>query len=128
MLLRALVFVVGVSTLGAEMAAARLMAAFLGASRIVWANSIATVLVALWVGYSWRGRLGDKRPELHRLGAWVLASSVLLAIVPLVAQPFLDISVEAFDSLDVGATIGSLVGVLVLVAVPVLLLGCVSPW
>jgi spermidine synthase len=127
-LLRGLVFIVGLSTLGAEIAAARLMAPFFGASTIVWANTIGTVLVALSVGYWLGGRLGDRRPELHRLGAWVLGASVLLALVPLVARPFLDISVKAFDDINVGATIGSLVGVLALVAVPVLLLGAVSPW
>ena len=52
--LEVLVFVVGVSTLGAEIAAARLMAPFFGASTVVWANTIAVVLVALSVGY-WFG-------------------------------------------------------------------------
>jgi spermidine synthase len=45
-----------------------------------------------------------------------------------VAKPFLSIAVRAFDDIDVGAAAGSLVGVLVLIAVPVLLLGAVSPW
>ncbi len=66
-LLRGLVFIVGLSTLGAEIAAARLMAPFFGASTIVWANTIGTVLVALSIGYWLGGRLGDRRPELHRL-------------------------------------------------------------
>jgi predicted membrane-bound spermidine synthase len=127
-LLRALVFTVGVSTLGAEIAAARLMAPFFGASTIVWANTIATVLVALSVGYWLGGRLADSRPELERLAAWVLFASVLLGLVPLVADPFLDLAVGAFDDIDVGAAIGSLVGVLTLVAVPVLLLAAASPW
>ena len=127
-LLRAIVFTVGVSTLGAEIAAARLMAPFFGASTIVWANTIATVLVALSIGYWLGGRLADKRPHLAQLARWVLFASVLLALVPLVADPFLDISVQAFDDIDVGAALGSLVGVLALVAVPVLLLGAVSPW
>jgi len=127
-MLRALVFVVGVSTLGAEIAAARLMAPYFGASTIVWANTIATVLVALSAGYWLGGRLGDRRPHLDRLARWVLGASVLLALVPLAATPFLSVSVKAFDSIDVGAAIGSLVGVLALVAVPVLLLGAVSPW
>src|SRR3712207_4904794 len=127
-LLRALVFTVGASTLGAEIAAARLMAPFFGASTIVWANTNGTVLVALSIGYWLGGRLGDRRPHLEGLARWVLGASVLLAIVPLVAEPFLTISVEAFDDIDVGAAIGSLIGVLVLIAVPVLLLGAVSPW
>jgi predicted membrane-bound spermidine synthase len=127
-LLRAIVFTVGVSTLGAEIAAARLMAPFFGASTIVWANTIATVLVALSIGYWLGGRLADRRPHLAGLARWVLVASVLLALVPLVADPFLDLSVSAFDDIDVGAALGSLVGVLALVAVPVLLLGAVSPW
>jgi len=127
-LLRVLVFVVGVSTLGAEIAAARLMAPFFGASTIVWANTIGTVLVALSIGYWLGGRLSVRRPHLGGLARWVLGASVLLAVVPLVADPFLTISVEAFDEIDIGAAVGSLVGVLALVAVPVLLLGAVSPW
>jgi predicted membrane-bound spermidine synthase len=127
-LLKVLVFVVGASTLGAEIAAARLLAPFFGASTIVWANTIATVLVALSIGYWLGGRLGDRRPELHRLARWVLGASVVLAVVPLAADPFLRLSVDAFDQIDVGAAAGSLFGVLGLVAVPVLLLGAVSPW
>ena len=48
--------------------------------------------------------------------------------MPFVADPFLTLSVEAFDQYSVGAFAGSLFGVLVLVAVPVLMLGSVSPW
>ncbi len=116
-LLRVLVFVVGVSTLGAEIAAARLMAPYFGASTIVWANTIGTVLVALSIGYWLGGRLADRRPHMEGLARWVLGASVLLALVPLVAGPFLTLSVKAFDRIDVGAFIGSLVGVLALVAV-----------
>jgi spermidine synthase len=120
--------VVGTSTLGAEIAAARLMAPFFGASTIVWANTIAVVLVALSVGYWFGGRMADRRPDLRSLCLLVLVASVLLGLVPIVAQPFLSLSVEAFDEVSLGAGFGSLLGVLALVAIPVLMLGAVSPW
>jgi spermidine synthase len=104
------------------------MAPFFGASTIVWANTIAIVLVALSIGYWFGGRMADRRPTLPALCATVLAASVLMALVPFVAHPFLSLSVEAFDQYSIGAFVGSLFGVLVLVAVPVLMLGSVSPW
>ncbi len=104
------------------------MAPFFGASTIVWANTIAVVLVALSIGYWFGGRMADRRPEIGALCLLVLVASVLLALVPIVAQPFLSISVEAFDDVSLGAGFGSLLGVLALVAIPVLMLGAVSPW
>ena len=38
------------------------MAPFFGASTIVWANTIAIVLVALSIGYADGGRFADKAP------------------------------------------------------------------
>jgi spermidine synthase len=122
------VFAVGIATLGAEIAAARLMAPFFGASTVVWANTIAIVLVALSIGYWFGGRMADRHPTLEALCATVLAASVLMALVPFVSHPFLSLSVEAFDAYSIGAFAGSLFGVLVLVAIPVLMLGSVSPW
>jgi spermidine synthase len=126
--LELLVFVVGSASLGAEIAAARLMAPYFGASTIVWANTIAVVLVALSGGYWLGGLMADRHPHKHGLCLMVLVAAGLLALVPLVSQPFLSLSVDAFDSVSVGAFAGSLFGVLALVAVPVLLLGAVSPW
>ena len=60
----------GIATLGAEIAAARLMAPFFGASTIVWANTIGVVLVALSIGYWCGGRLGDRYPRPARSSAW----------------------------------------------------------
>jgi spermidine synthase len=126
--LEALVAVVGAASLGAEIAAARLIAPWFGASTIVWANTIATVLVALSIGYWIGGRLADRDPTLAGLSRIVLAAAGLLAVVPFAAGPFLRISVEALDRIEAGAFVGSLIGVLVLVAVPVLLLGAVAPY
>ena len=123
-----LVFTGGAASLGAEIAAARLLAPDFGASTVIWANTIGVVLVALSVGYWLGGRFADRHPHERALRLTVLAAAVLLAVVPLVAGPFLHAAVRALDHVDAGAFIGSLAAVLVLVALPVLLLGAISPW
>jgi spermidine synthase len=123
-----LVFVVGTGSLGAEIAAVRLLAPYFGASTIVWANTIGIVLVALSIGYWLGGRLADRHPHMRGLCLLALVAAALLALVPFAADPLLDVAVEALDEISAGAFIGSLLAVLVLVAVPVLLLGAVSPY
>src|SRR5215212_1596546 len=121
-------FVVGTGSLGAEIAAVRLLAPYFGASTIVWANTIGIVLVALSVGYWLGGRLADRHPSMRALCLTSLIAAIMLAVVPFAADPLLDVAVDALDEISAGAFLGSLVAVLVLVAVPVLLLGTVSPW
>lgn len=123
-----LVFVVGTGSLGAEIAAVRLLSPYFGASTVIWANTIGIVLVALSIGYWLGGRVADRHPDMRSLCLVALAAAVLLAVVPFVADPLLDVAVRALDEISAGAFIGSLLAVLVLVAVPVLLLGAVSPW
>ena len=123
-----LVFVVGAGSLGAEIAAVRLLAPYFGASTIVWANTIGVVLVALALGYWLGGRLADRHPHMRGLCLLALAAAGLLALVPFAADPILDVAVDALDEISAGAFVGSLLAVLVLVAVPVLLLGAVSPY
>ena len=127
-LLMLIVFVVGTGSLGAEIAAVRLLAPYFGASTVIWANTIGIVLVALSVGYWLGGRWADRNPTVQGMCRLALGAAVLLALVPFAASPLLDLAVGALDQIAAGAFIGSLLGVLGLVAVPVLLLGAVSPW
>ncbi len=126
--IRAIAFVVGAASLGAEISAARLLAPYFGASTIIWANTIATVLVALSAGYAIGGKLADRRGDLRGLSAIVLLAAAALAAVPFAADPFLRLSVRALGALSVGGFFASLAAVLMLVAVPVVLLGTVAPY
>lgn len=123
-----LVFTVGTGSLGAEIAAVRLLSPYFGASTVVWANTIGVVLVALSIGYWLGGRFADRHPHMRGLCLLSLVAALLLAAVPFVADPLLNLAVSALDSISAGAFLGSLIGVLLLVAFPVLLLGAVSPW
>ena len=126
--LEVLVFTVGAGSLGAEIAAARLLAPWFGASTIVWANTIAVVLVALSIGYALGGRVADRAPYPAGLARIVLVAAALLAVVPFVSGPFLHEAVKAVDQLSVATFVGSLLGVGALIALPLVLLGMVSPY
>src|SRR4051794_38440565 len=71
--------------------------------------------------------MADRNPSIEGLCRLALIASVLLALVPFAAGPFLRVSVDALDSVSAGAFVGSLVGVLALVAVPGVLLRAGSP-
>lgn len=126
--LSALVFGAGTGTLATEICASRLLAPAFGSSTIVWANLIGLVLLALSVGYWLGGRLADRRPDPALLGGLVLGAALLVAAIPFVTQPFLDVAAEGLDELSAGAVIGSFFATLLLFAPPVLLLGMVSPF
>jgi predicted membrane-bound spermidine synthase len=126
--LELLVFVVGAASLGAEIAGARLMSPFFGASTIVWANVIGVVLVSLAVGYWFGGRFADRHPHRRGLCTLALVAGLAVGLIPFAADPFLDISVEALDEVQAGAFLGSLFAVTILVAPPVMLLAAVSPY
>ena len=128
MRLGAIVFIAGAATLATEICASRLLAPFFGNSTVVWANVIGLILVYLSVGYWIGGRIADRHPQPQVLGGIVLAAALAVAVVPFAARPFLDATVHELDSASVGAVVGSFVAALALFAVPVTLLGTVSPF
>lgn len=123
-----LVFLAGVGSMATEICASRLLAPFYGSSTVVWANIIGLILAALAVGYWLGGRLADAHPSARLLGFVVLAAAALIAAVPFVARPFLDLSIGGLERLSAGAVVGSFAASLALFAPPVVLLGMVTPF
>jgi len=122
------VFVAGSVSLGAELTASRLLGPFFGTSILVWAVLIGTVLVYLTLGYFIGGRWADRAPwesHFYQIVAW---AGFTIGLVPFVARPILLLAAEGLATFSAGVLIGSLFGVLVLFSVPMLLLGCVSPF
>jgi spermidine synthase len=121
------------TTLAVELSAARLLQAVFGTSNIVWANIIGLILVYLALGYFVGGRWADRSPHLttfYRLLTWAGFSA---GLIPLVSDPILTTAARAFpdpNELSANVTVigGSFFSVLILFALPVTLLGCVSPF
>ena len=121
-------FFSGMSVLAVEISASRLLAPFFGTSIIIWSVVIGLTLLYLSIGYWIGGRLADRRPDENILYNIVGIASFLVGLVPFMSKPVLSVSSQAIASLNGGLFFGSLVGVLLLLAVPLTMLGMVSPF
>ena len=122
------VFISGMSTLAVEMSASRLLGSVFGTSNLVWANVIGLILLYLTAGYFLGGRWADRSPYPKTFYQILLYSAFLSALIPLVSRPVLSGAATAVAGAEAGLAIGSFVSVLVLFAVPITLLGTVSPF
>jgi spermidine synthase len=123
-----LVLAAGAGSTSTEICASRLLAPYFGSSTVVWANVIGLILAALSLGYWLGGRIADRYPHPHVLGRIVVAAGALIAVIPFVAQPLLDLTVRGLNNVSAGAVVGSFLGTLVLFAPPVVLLGTAAPF
>src|SRR6266699_2567487 len=127
-LLILLVFVAGACSLAVELSASRLLAPYFGTSLFVWSNLIGLILLYLTIGYYLGGRLADRYPRPAVLYALTIMASFLIGLIPLISRPILMWSQSSFASYSIGVFYGSLVAVILLFAIPMILLGCVSPF
>ncbi|MGE5251428.1 MAG: spermidine synthase [Bacteroidota bacterium] len=122
------VFVSGMTTLAAELAASRLIGNVFGTSNLVWASIIGLILIYLTLGYFVGGRWADRNPvpgAMYRVLAW---GAFTLGLIPYLAGPVLRSAASAFEGLQVAVLAGSFVAVLILFIIPITLLGMISPF
>lgn len=122
------VFVAGMSTLAVEFVTSRMLQTVYGTSNIVWANVIGLVLLFLTLGYFIGGRVADRRPHpylFYSLVSWAGFSSVFFLLLTSV---LLKRAAAAMAAVSVNGVVGSLVAVIFALAVPVTLLGVISPF
>ena len=100
------VFISGMTTLAAELAAARLIGNVFGTSNIVWASIIGLILIYLTFGYFLGGKWADKNPTpgaMYRILAW---GAFTVGLVPYIAGPVLKFAATGFEALTVGVMAG----------------------
>ena len=122
------VFMGGMTTLAIEFTTSRMLQTVYGTSNIVWANVIGLVLLFLTTGYFVGGRWADRNPSPHLFYSLVTAAGGSSIFFLLLTSVILKSASAALATFDVGAVAGSLVGVIIALAVPITLLGCLSPF
>src|SRR5579859_4868489 len=127
-LLIALVFLGGMASLAVEMTSARLLAPYFGDSQFVWANLIGLTLIYLTAGYYLGGKLADRAPSALALYRLTACAAATIGLIPLFASGVLGWTAQAFAASDSDISAGPLIAMLLLFALPVSLLGCVSPF
>ncbi len=123
-----LVFTAGFATLGVELSAARLLDPWFGNSIIVWAALIGLILLYLAAGAWLGGGIADRWPRLVVLLRLVGAAALGVGLIPTISRPVLRLAGQGIAGLDAGLLAGSMATIVLLLAVPVTLLGCVSPF
>lgn len=123
-----MVFVAGMATMGVEMAASRLLQPHFGDSILVWTSLIGLILIYLSVGARLGGRWADRHPEttiVYRLIAW---AGFLIGLVPFTSHSILRLADVGLRDFAANILISSLLGILLLFAPPLVLLGCIVPF
>ena len=117
-------FVIGAIVMAFEMLGSRYLNPYFGSGIFTWASLIATILLALSVGYFLGGWMADRWPMAHVLGAVILVASLYLLTVPLFAGGLFEM---VFDLIE-DVRFGSLIAAVSLMLFPVALLGVYSPF
>jgi predicted membrane-bound spermidine synthase len=123
-----IVFLAGMTTMAVEMAGSRLLDPYFGNSLIVWASLIGLIMVYLSAGYYLGGKLADVRPHAATLYQLTLWASFAVGLIPFFARPILPLAAAGMAGYQAGLLAGALLAILALFAVPIIALGCVSPF
>ncbi|MBI4714761.1 MAG: fused MFS/spermidine synthase, partial [Nitrospirae bacterium] len=107
--------------MAAELIGAKLVAPYYGSSLYVWAAVLAITLGGLATGYFLGGIISARYPHRKTLYRIMLASSVLVALMPQTAVWILE------ATLDLEIRVGITLSCLVFLFPPLILFGMVSP-
>jgi predicted membrane-bound spermidine synthase len=126
--IRLIVFLGGMSSIGTELSATHLIAPYFGESTFIWATVIGLTMTFLAIGYALGGRAADKYPRAWLLYFTTSIAAIAAGLLPFFSRPILSTSLDAFQDVNIGAFYGALIGVLAMLAVPITLLGFVTPY
>jgi spermidine synthase len=110
--------------MGLEIVGSRVLAPVFGTSLFVWGALITTFLAALALGYTFGGRLADRRPDPGTLATLLAGSGVLLFVIFAAPEALLAV----LGRVPVSERFRALVASTLLFGPPSVLMGMVTPF
>lgn len=124
-------FLSGMTVMAVELACSRLLAPYFSSSQIVWTIIIGLIMISMSIGNMLGGRLADKHKSLSRLYFYIWIASLWIAAIPFVGKYLISGIIGLLLLFVPGSQFvvaGSALSCLVIFALPMALLGMVSPY
>lgn len=118
------VFVAGAAVMVLEIMGSRLLAPVFGDSVFVWGSLIGIVMTSLSIGYFIGGKIADRQPSFRTFSIIILAAGIFTILVPISSPLVLEL---VFYS-GLGDQFSPLLATTLLLTVPTILLGMISPY
>jgi spermidine synthase len=131
--LTALVLIAGAVTMSLEFAVGRLLIPIFGSSIYTWGSLIGVILTGLSIGYHVGGRLADKKdPNFLKFCSIIFSAGLYIVFIPFISPAILSSTYSSFvaagGSSNNESQYASLIATFILLIIPTLLLGIISPY
>ncbi|HEX2944657.1 MAG TPA: fused MFS/spermidine synthase [Clostridia bacterium] len=123
-------FLCGMTVMGVELSATRLLAPYFGTSSIVYTVVIGLIMISMSIGNVLGGRSADKHNDLGRLFSLLWVAALWVAIIPLAGKYIITLITVLMMYILPGNLLvsGSVISCLLVFSAPLLILGMVSPY
>ena len=113
-----------------EFAASRLLIPIFGSSIYTWGSLIGMILAGLSIGYHVGGRLTDKKdPSFLKFCSIIFSAGLYIVFIPFISPAILSSTYSSFGaSANNESQFASLIATFILLIIPTLLLGIISPY
>ncbi len=122
--LRILTFTAGAVVMGLEIITSRILTPVFGSTIYTWGSLIGVVLSGLSLGYFLGGKVADDHPQFEKVCGITFSVGLFIVGIPFFASPVVDFTVAVLP----GTQFTPLVATFLLLMLPSVLLGFVSPY
>lgn len=123
-------FLCGMSVMGVEMTATRLLAPYFGASQIVWTIVIGIIMISLSWGYFLGGKTADKFNNSDELFSTIWKAAIWITLIPLLGKYLVSLIFMGLIAIIPSSLIivGASLSCIIIFSFPLVKLGMVSPY